>query len=78
MRLLVVWRRTRCFLLRRSTVLLEQLLGRVVLGGFFQLLNGDVALLVEPLEVRVGLGDAVVEEACERIADKVDAATGQL
>jgi hypothetical protein len=51
---------------------LEQLLRRVVFCGFLKSLDGCVALLVELLEVGVGVADAVVEVACERVADAVD------
>lgn len=77
MRLLAVRRRLRRFLLGRSTVLLEQLLGRVVLGGLLQPVDRSITLLVELPEVGVSVGDAVVEVARERVADEVDTAQGQ-
>jgi hypothetical protein len=61
------------FFLGRRAVFLEQLLCRVVLCGFLQSLDGCVALLVELLEVSVGVANAVVEVARERVADAVDA-----
>jgi hypothetical protein len=53
-------------------------LGRVVLGGFLQSLNGGISLLVKLLEVGLGVPDAVVEVAREGIADAVDTVYGQM
>lgn len=64
-------------MLWRSTVLLKQLLGGVVLCGFLQSVDCRIALLVQLANVGVGVGDAVVEVARERIANEVDAAKGQ-
>lgn len=50
---------------------------RVVLGSFLQSFNGGIPLLVEFLEEVVGVPDAVVEVARERVADAVDAANSQ-
>jgi len=61
----------------RGTILFEQLLGRVVLCGLLQALDGRVALLVQFLEVDLSVANAVVEVAHERIAQAVDAGTSQ-
>jgi hypothetical protein len=61
-------------LLWRGTILLKQLLRRVVLCSFLEALDGSVALLVQLFDVGFGVGDAVVKVARERIADAVDTA----
>ena len=48
------------------------MLGRVVLSGFLEALDGSVAFLVQLLEIGLGVADAVVEVAHERVADAVD------
>ena len=48
------------------------MLGRVVLGGLLEALDGSVAFLVQLLEVGFSVADAVVEVAHERVAEAVD------
>ena len=62
-----MWR----FLLGRGTILLKQLLSRIIFGGFFQSLDCDIAFFIESPEVCVGFGYAVVKVARKRIPDKV-------
>lgn len=62
----------------RGAIFLEQLLGRVVLGGFLEALNGSVAFLVQLLEVDLGVANAVVEVAHERVTDAVESGQSDL
>ena len=64
--------------LGRCSILLEQLLGRVVLGCFLQALDGSVAFLVQLLEVDLGVANAVVEVAHERVTDAVESGQSDL
>ena len=48
------------------------MLGRVVLRGLLEALNGSVAFLIQLLEVGLSVADAVVEVAHERIAEAID------
>ena len=66
------------WLLRRCSILLEQLLGRVVLGCFLQALDGSVAFLVQLLKVDLGIANAVVEVAHERVTDAVESGESDL
>jgi hypothetical protein len=45
---------------------------RVVLGSFFQSLDGSVAFFIKLLQIVLGVADAVVEVAHERVAHAVD------
>lgn len=81
LRLLATGRVALLWLLRflgRCSILLEQLLGRVVLGGFLQALDGSVAFLVQLLEVDVGIANAVVKVAHERVTDAVESGESDL